>query len=93
MPRCSYTYVRESDALKAWNRRAKGMTFLRQRDELAEALREMRYGHTDKAERMADAALKYMSRTPKSGTATLRPELARRLPRRSQHRLVRGGPI
>jgi hypothetical protein len=32
----------------------------KQRDDLAEALREMRYGHTDKAERMAVAALKYL---------------------------------
>jgi hypothetical protein len=32
----------------------------RQRDELAEALREMRYGHTDKAERMAVAALSFL---------------------------------
>jgi len=31
-----------------------------QRDRLAEALREMRYDHTDKAERMAVAALKYL---------------------------------
>ena len=31
-----------------------------QRDALAEALMEMRYGHTDKAEEMAVAALKYL---------------------------------
>ena len=29
----------------------------KQRDALAEALREMQYGHTDKAERMANEAL------------------------------------
>lgn len=33
---------------------------IRQRDELAEALREMRYCHTDKAERMAVKALSYL---------------------------------
>jgi len=31
-----------------------------QRDQLAEALMEMRYGHTDKAESMAIAALAYL---------------------------------
>ena len=45
----------------------------RQRDELAEALREMRYGHTDKAERMAAAALSYLENVqglaPPTGSA------------------------
>ena len=31
-------------------------------DALAEALIEMRYGHTDKAEKMAVAALKYLTK-------------------------------
>lgn len=35
-----------------------------QRDALAEALIEMQYGHTDKAERMAVAALNYLKKTP-----------------------------
>ena len=35
-----------------------------QRDSLAEALREMRYGHTDKAEQMAVAALNYLVEKP-----------------------------
>ena len=35
----------------------KNETLKQQRDTLAEALREMQYGHTDKAERMANEAL------------------------------------
>ena len=34
----------------------------KQRDALAEALREMRYGHTDKAEEMAVKALNYLAK-------------------------------
>ena len=46
---------------KDWKKLADAALWLReQRDNLAEALREMRYGHTDKAERMALAALSYL---------------------------------
>ena len=41
----------------------------RQRDELAEALQEMRYGHTDKAERMAVAALSFLENATVEGPA------------------------
>jgi hypothetical protein len=41
-----------------------------QRAELAEALREMRYGHTDKAERMAVAALAYLENADGLGRRT-----------------------
>ena len=34
----------------------------RERDALSEALIEMRYGHTDKAEKMAVEALKYLTK-------------------------------
>ena len=34
----------------------------RERDALAEALQEMRYGHTDKAEEMAVKALNYLTK-------------------------------
>ena len=34
----------------------------RERDALAEALQEMRYGHTDKAEEMAAEALNYLAK-------------------------------
>jgi len=34
----------------------------KQRDALAEALREIRYGHTDKAEKMAIEALNYLTK-------------------------------
>lgn len=40
-----------------------------QRDALAEALREMRYGHTDKAERMAVAALEYLHNSKEHPTS------------------------
>ena len=49
----------DTDSIRALHERneARG-----QRDALAEALREMRYGHTDKAEKMAIEALKYLSK-------------------------------
>ena len=49
----------DTDSIRALHERneARG-----QRDALAEALREMRYEHTDKAEKMAIEALKYLSK-------------------------------
>ena len=46
----------------------------RQRNALAEALIEMRYSHTDKAERMAVAALAYQENVPCPATGGLTPE-------------------
>jgi len=40
---------------------------IHERDQLAEALQEMRYGHTDKAERMAMDALSYLSNSSLGG--------------------------
>ena len=47
----------DTDSIRALHERneARG-----QRDALAEALMEMRYGHTDKAEKMAIAALNHL---------------------------------
>lgn len=49
----------DTDSIRALHERneARG-----QRDALAEALREMRYGHTDKAEKMAVLALNYLAK-------------------------------
>jgi hypothetical protein len=49
----------DTDSIRALHERneARG-----QRDLLAEALQEMRYGHTDKAEKMAVAALSYLTK-------------------------------
>ena len=49
----------DTDSIRALHERneARG-----QRDSLAEALQEMRYGHTDKAEKMAIEALNYLTK-------------------------------
>ena len=49
----------DTDSIRALHERneARG-----QRDALAEALQEMRYGHTDKAEEMAVKALNYLAK-------------------------------
>lgn len=49
----------DTDSIRALQERneARG-----QRDALAEALQEMRYGHTDKAEEMAVKALNYLAK-------------------------------
>jgi len=49
----------DTDSIRALHERNEAR---KQRDALAEALREMRYGHTDKAEKMAIEALNYLTK-------------------------------
>lgn len=49
----------DTDSIRALHERNEARE---QRDALAEALREMRYGHTDKAEKMAIEALNYLTK-------------------------------
>ena len=49
----------DTDSIRALHERNEARD---QRDALAEALQEMRYGHTDKAEKMAVAALNYLAK-------------------------------
>ena len=49
----------DTDSIRALHERNEARE---QRDALAEALQEMRYGHTDKAEKMAVKALNYLAK-------------------------------